>query len=91
MLCSAPSVPQLVFTITEKGPTRALPYDFCVDVPISRLLTMGSTPILHSVSNVKLLIGTFNQEKALVGAFSVIVKPVVGPMDHFTALILIGD
>ena len=31
----------------------------------------------------KVLVGTFNQEKALVGAFSVIVKP----MDRFTALI----
>ena len=28
-----------------------------------------------------------NQEKALVGAFSVIVQQVVEPMDHFTALI----
>ena len=28
----------------------------------------------------------FNQEKALVGAFSVIVQPVVDPMDRFTAL-----
>ena len=28
----------------------------------------------------------FNQEKALVVAFSVIVQPVVEPMDHFTAL-----
>ena len=27
-----------------------------------------------------------NQEKALVGAFSVIVQPVVEPMDRFTAL-----
>ena len=27
-----------------------------------------------SVSNVKVLLGTFNQEKALVGAFSVIVQ-----------------
>ena len=35
----------------------------------------------------KALVGTFNQEKALVGAFSVIVQPVVEPMDHFTALI----
>ena len=34
----------------------------------------------------KLLVGTFNQEKALVGAFSVIVQPVVEPMDRFTAL-----
>ena len=36
---------------------------------------------------VKTLVGAFNQEKALVGAFSVIVKPVVEPMDHFTALL----
>ena len=28
----------------------------------------------------------FNQEKALVGAFSVIVQPVVEPMDQFAAL-----
>ena len=31
---------------------------------------------------VKVLVGAFNQEKALVGPFSVIVKP----MDSFTAL-----
>ena len=35
----------------------------------------------------KALVGAFNQEKALVGAFSVIVQPVVEPMDHFTALL----
>ena len=29
---------------------------------------------MHSVLNVKVLEGAFNQEKALVGAFSVIVK-----------------
>ena len=29
---------------------------------------------LHSVLNVKALLGAFNQEKALVGAFSVIVQ-----------------
>ena len=29
---------------------------------------------LNSVINVKMLVGTFNQEKALEGAFSVIVK-----------------
>ena len=34
----------------------------------------------------KALIGAFNQEKALVGAFSVIVQPVVEPMEHYTAL-----
>ena len=40
-----------------------------------------------SVLNVKALVGAFNQEKALVGAFSVIVQPVVEPMDRFTALV----
>ena len=34
----------------------------------------------------KALVGAFNQEMALVGAFSVIVQPVVEQMDHFTAL-----
>ena len=34
----------------------------------------------------KALVGAFNQEKALVGAFSVIVQPVMEPMDRFTAL-----
>ena len=36
----------------------------------------------------KALIGAFNQEKALVGAFSVIVQPVVEPMDRFAALLV---
>ena len=49
-------------------------YDFYVGVPISRLLTVGSTPVQHSVLNVKALVGAFNQEKALLGAFSVIVQ-----------------
>ena len=35
------------------------------------------------------LVNAFNQEKALVGAFSVIVKPVVEPMDRFTALVVV--
>ena len=35
----------------------------------------------------KALVGAFNQEKALVGAFSVIVQPVVEPMDLFAALV----
>ena len=35
----------------------------------------------------KALVGAFNQEKALVGAFSVIVQPVVEPIEHYTALI----
>ena len=34
----------------------------------------------------KALVGAFNQEKALVGAFSVIVQPVVEPMEHYSAL-----
>ena len=43
---------------------------------------------LNSVFNVKALVGAFNQEKALVGAFSVIVQPVVEPLEHYTALML---
>ena len=35
----------------------------------------------------KALVGAFNQEKALVGAFSVIVQAVVEPMEHYTALL----
>ena len=35
----------------------------------------------------KAVVAAFNQEKALVGAFSVIVQPVVEPMDSFTALV----
>ena len=35
---------------------------------------MGSTPIWHSVLYVKAVVAAFNQEKALVGAFSVITK-----------------
>ena len=34
----------------------------------------------------KALVGAFNQEMALVGAFSVIV--IVEPMEHYTALVL---
>ena len=37
----------------------------------------------------KALVGAFNQEKALVGAFSVIVQPVVELMDRFAALLSI--
>ena len=35
----------------------------------------------------KALVGAFNREKALVGAFSVIVQPVVEPMEHYKALV----
>ena len=37
----------------------------------------------------KALVGAFNQEKALVGAFSVIVQPIVEPMGRFTVLVLV--
>ena len=33
---------------------------------------MGSTPVYHSVLNVKAVVAAFTKEKALVGAFSVI-------------------
>ena len=36
----------------------------------------------------KALVGAFNQEKALVGAFPWLWKPVVEPMEHYTALLL---
>ena len=36
----------------------------------------------------KAVVGAVNQEKALVGAFSVIVQPVVESMEHYTALIV---
>ena len=39
----------------------------------------------------KALVGAFNQEKALVGAFSVIVQPVVEPMDRLTALVQVRE
>ena len=54
-----------------------VPYDSCVGVPISCLFTVGSSIVslsLYSVLNVKALVGSFNQEKALAGAFSMIVK-----------------
>ena len=35
----------------------------------------------------EVLVGAFNQEKALIGAFSVIVQPVVELMEHYTALV----
>ena len=51
-----------------------IPTDFCVCNPISHILTMRSTPVLHSVliTNVKAVEATFSPEKALVGAFSMI-------------------
>ena len=52
----------------------AVPYDFCVGNPISCLLNIGSTPFEHSVLHVKAVVAAFNQEKALVGGFSVILQ-----------------
>ena len=54
------------------------------------MLILGETPhiLLNSVLNVKALVGAFNQENALVGAFSV--QPVVEPMEHYTALVVVG-
>ena len=37
----------------------------------------------------KALVGAFNQEKALVGVFSVIVKPIVEPMDRLQHYIIV--
>ena len=55
-----------------------VPYDFCDGDPISHLLNVGVNiclvQCLNSVVNVKALVAVINQEKALVGAFSVIVK-----------------
>ena len=53
-----------------------VPYDFCVGVPIPRLLSVGSTPVRHSVFvlNVIVVVAAFNQENVLVGAFSVFVQ-----------------
>ena len=39
----------------------------------------------------KAVVAAFNQEKALVGAFSVIVQPVEEPMEHYKALLMIVD
>ena len=45
---------------------------------------MGSMPIKHSVLNVKAVVAAFNQEKALVGAFSVLTNL---RMELFQALV----
>ena len=46
----------------------------------------GLMPVKHSVLNVKALVGSFNQEKALVGAFSMIVQPITAD-GSFAALV----
>ena len=66
-------------------------YDFCDSIPISCLLTVGRgvnarlAQCLNSVFNVKAVVATFNNEKALVGAFSVITNL---RMELFQALLL---
>ena len=70
-------------------------YDLCIGVPYLNVYFQWVNTCLalclDIILNVKTLAGAFNQEKALVGAFSVIVQPVVEPMDRFTALIIIVD
>ena len=51
-----------------------VPYDFCIRGPILCLLTVGKRIFCNRVLNVKALVASFNQEKALVGAFSMIVQ-----------------
>ena len=60
-----------------------IPYDLCVADPISRWIN-ACLYCLNSVLNVKAVIGAFNQEKALVGAFSVITNL---RMELFEALV----
>ena len=68
----------------EKAPTRAFSW---LKVPTSaftcrnllrqyakQVLINADNPFILKFLNVKVLVGPFNQEKALVGAFSVIVK-----------------
>ena len=45
-------------------------------IPYDRVVNAHLAQCLNSVLNVKALVGAFNQEKALVGAFSVIVQPI---------------
>ena len=46
---------------------------------------------LNSVFNVKALVGTFNQKKVLLGAFSVIVKPSQEDLRTAEKLQMTGD
>ena len=63
--------------------------DFCVGNPISRLLTVCGQRLFSIVQclnrflNVKAVVAAFNQETALIGAFSVITNL---RMDLFEAL-----
>ena len=44
-----PSVSQCRRNYIRHYANQPVPYDFCVGIPISCLLTVGSTPVLHSV------------------------------------------
>ena len=48
-------------------------------------------PVKHIVFKVKALVGTFNQEKVLLGAFSVIVKPSQEDLRASEKLQMTGD
>ena len=50
------------------------PYNFCISIAIPCLVNACLAQCLNSVLNVKGLVGALNQEKALVGAFSLIVQ-----------------
>ena len=86
--CKAASLTELgVGYARENSPLRSLlQCDYVVDKIISYL--GPDFPLFHclnSVLNVKAVVASFNQEKALVGAFSVIVQPVVEPIVHYCA------
>ena len=53
---------------------------FALGTQFLHLLTVGSTPVKHSsvIIDVKAVVGAFNQEKALVGAFFVIMNLAFG-------------
>ena len=55
-----------------------VPCNLCAGIPIPNLTStyLGLSPVLHCVLIVKMLVGDFKQEKALVlvGAISMIVK-----------------
>ena len=63
-----------------------MPVPFTIFVLASQFhvyFTVGSTPVKRSFLNVKALVGAFNQEKVLVGAFSMIVNLCVDVDLHF--------
>ena len=53
---------------------ESVPFDNCDGVPISHGVNICLAYCLNRVLNVKALVNAFNQENALVGATSVIVK-----------------